>query len=266
MSLSIVGSSPTQAPDVALAATGELSPEERMLALMVYSQVSQMNEAKTSIDLNAQKLAELREEVRRALQEAMDAKKDAGFWGGLAKLFGSDLASIAGAVAALAAVVASGGTAAAILGAIAAAASMAAEHADELGLPKGVAIAIAVGAAVASLCCGDAGGLFKLSAEARETAMTVKTYATLTAMALKAEGGVCSVAASGYDRVSSYRQADAESADGKHELASLDLDDSLSRLSAAFDRQGDAVTIASSIQRQNATTQLAILSNWGGAA
>src|SRR3970040_2244036 len=73
------------------------SAEERMLALIVYTQTSQLNSAETSINLSFEQLEQLRDEVKRALEQAKEAKKDAGFWGDLAKLLGSDLATIASA-------------------------------------------------------------------------------------------------------------------------------------------------------------------------
>src|SRR5882672_9603897 len=131
-------------PSATSASCSGLSPEERLLALVVYTQTTQLNGAKTEINLNAEQLEKLREQVKKALDDAREAKKDAGFWGGLAKIFGSDLATVAEAVAAVAAGVATGGAAAAILAVVAAAATMAADHAKELGIPPEVAMAIAV--------------------------------------------------------------------------------------------------------------------------
>src|SRR5262245_11387228 len=102
---------------------GGLSAEEQLLALNIYTQVSQLDSAKTSVNLNAEQLERLREQVKHALDEAQKAHHKSGFWHSLSKLFGSDLASIATAVAAVAAVVATGGAAAAIIAVVAAAAS-----------------------------------------------------------------------------------------------------------------------------------------------
>jgi hypothetical protein len=239
-----------------------LSPEERMLALVVYSQASQMNEARTSIDLNAEQLERLREQVRKALDEAREAKKDAGFWGGLAKIFGSDLASIASAVAALAAVVATGGTAAAILAVVAATASFAADHAKELGLPESVAMAIALAASAAALCCGDAKGLFKVSAQVAKTANDFKTCATAAAITFKAGGAACSAGEAVYERDAAYFQADAQQADGLQDLASADMDAAIDRLSTALERQNSAIEILSSTQQQAMASSFAVLGNW----
>ncbi len=253
-------------PSTAAPLLSGLSSEEQMLALIVFTQASQMGEAKTSINLNAEQLEKLREQVREALEKAREAEKDSGFWGGLAKIFGGDLASIASAVAALAMVIASGGTAAAILAVIATAVSFAAEHAEELGIPVEVAMAIAVAASVAALCCGDGKGLFEVSQKVENIAGRVKTCASAAALTSKAGGAVCGASAAGFERVARYEHANAELADGRQDLVAADMNEALDRLSAAFDDQNAAVERVSSIQQQSASSAYAILSNWGGAA
>jgi len=234
--------------------------------LVVYTQTTQLNGAKTDINLNAEQLEKLREQVKKALDEARDAKKDSGFWGGLAKLFGSDLASVAEAVAAVAAVVATGGAAAAILAVVAAAATMAADHAKELGIPPEVAMAIAVTASVAGLCCGDAKGLFDVSKGVSNAAKDVRLWANVAAGASKAAGGGCSIVEGKYERDAGYFHADARSAQGHQDIVSADMDEAFDRFSAALDRQDGAIKLTSDIQQQSATANSTILDNWGGAA
>jgi hypothetical protein len=164
-------SGPVSQAEVTIRAS-QLSCEERMLALIVYTQTSQLETAETQVTLSAEQLEKLRGDVLHALREAREAKQESGFWGDLADIFGSDLASIATAVAAAAAVVASGGSAAAILAVVAAGATIAADHAEELGIPTEVAMAIAVAASVAGLLCGDMKGLFKVSAQLADVART----------------------------------------------------------------------------------------------
>jgi len=243
-----------------------LSPEERLLALMVYTQTTQMNGAKTDVSLNAEQLEKLREQVKKALDDAREAKKDSGFWGGLAKLFGSDLATVAEAVAAVAAVVATGGAAAAILAAVAAAATLAADHAKELGIPVEVAMVIAVAASVASFCCGNAKGLVDVSKRVSDTAKDVRLCATIVAQSSKAAGAGCSVVEGKYDQHAAYFHADARAAEGQQQIVSADIDDALDRLGAALDHQDSAVKIAGSMQQQSAAANYAILNNWGGVA
>jgi len=250
----------------ALASAAPLSPEERMLALIVYTQASQMSSAKTTIDLNAEQLEKLRDQVQKALREAMEAKKDSGFWGGLAKIFGSDLASLASAVAAVAAVIGTGGAAAPILAAIAVAASLAAEHAEELGIPSEVAMGIAIAASVAALCVGDGKGLFEVSKKVKDITDGVSTYATAAAVSFKAEGVACDTASEVYERAAKYAAANARLADGQQELVSSDMDEAFDRLAAAFAQQSSAAERASSIQQQSAASSFALLNSWAGAA
>jgi hypothetical protein len=269
MSTSIAATSATSVPVPnanPASCSAALSSEERLLALIVYSQTSQMNEAKTSVNLNAEQLERLREQVKKALDEAREAKKDSGFWGGLAKIFGGDLASIASAVAAVAAVVATGGAAAAILAVVAAAATLAADHAKELGIPTEVAMAIAITASVASLCCGDAKGLFKVTEAVKDVAKDVKVVGYATSAAFKIEGAGCGVVAGKYERNAGYSDADARSAEGRQHIVSADIDESLDRLSSALDYLRNAAKLTSSIQQQTSASDHAILNNWGGVA
>jgi hypothetical protein len=237
-----------------------------MLALIVYTQTSQLNAAETSINLSFEQLEQLREEVKRALEQAKEAKKDAGFWGDLAKLLGSDLATIASAVAAVAAVVATGGAAAAILAVIAVSASLAADHAEELGIPAEVAMAVGVAAGVASLCCGNGAGLFEVTKSVKDTAGTVQVYANVVGGSAKAAGGGASMVEAKYEFDAQHASADARLADGRQDLVSTDIDDAIDRLSGALDRQRSATQLASDIQQQDSATYQFILSNGAGAA
>jgi hypothetical protein len=247
-------------------ASSGLSSEERLLALVVYTQTSQLNAAQTSVNLNFDQLEKLREQVKKAIDEARDAKKDAGFWGGLAKIFGGDVASIASAVAACAAVIATGGAAAAVLAVIAAAATIAADHAKELGIPPEVAMAIAVSAGVASLCCGNGQGMLRFSDAVTNAASKVRVWANVGAAASKAAGGGLGVVEGKFEEDAGMHQADARSAEGRQDLVSADIDEALDRFAAAVDHQDSAIKTTSSIQQQSAASQFAILNNWVGAA
>ena len=257
-------SGPTTEPSAS--ACAGVSPEERLLALVVYTQSSQLNAAQTSVKLNFDQLEKLREQVKKALDEAREAKKDAGFWGGLAKIFGGDVASIASAVAAAAAVIVTGGAAAAVLAAVAAAATIAADHAKELGIPAEVAMAIAVTACVAGLCCGDAKGLLRFSDAVTAAASKVRVCANVGAVAAKAAGGGLGIAEGKCEQDAGLQQADARWAEGRQDVVSADIDDALDRFAAAVDHQDSAIKVTSDIQQQSAASDYAILNNWVGAA
>jgi hypothetical protein len=243
-----------------------LSVEERLLALVVYSQASQMSEAKTTVNLNAEQLEKLREQVKQALAEAREAEKDSGFWGGLSKLFSGDLATLAAAVAAVAAVVATGGAAAAVLAVVAAAASFAAEHAEELGIPKEVAMGIAIAASVAALACGNGQGLLNVSKSVAQTAHNVQIGAQVAQGTFVATGGGCQIVEGKYERDAGYANADARQAQGQQELTSADIDEALDQFAAALEHQNRAAKLTGSIAQQSSASSYAILNNWGGAA
>jgi len=247
-------------------ASSGLSPEERLLALVVYTQTTQLDAAQTSVNLNFDQLEKLREEVKKALDAAREAKKDAGFWGGLAHIFGGDVASIASAVAAVAAVVVSGGAAAAILAVVAAAATIAAEHAKQLGIPPEVAMVIAVVASAASLCCGNSEGLLRFSDAVKNVATKVRVWANVAAAAGKAAGGGLGIVEGKYEQDAGNLHADARLAEGSQDLVSSDIDDALDRFAAAVEHQDDAVKTTSGIQQQSAGSNYTILDNWGAVA
>jgi len=267
MSATIAATSAAYASNISSSSSvNALRPEERVLALAVFAQASQMSEAKTSVDLNAQQLEKLREQVKQALEQAREAQKESGFWNGLSKLLGSDLATIASAVAAVALVVASGGAAAAILAVVATAVSFASDHAKELGIPPGVAVGIAIGASIAALCVGDGKALFKVSDEVRDIAKAVKVGASVASATYKAEGAACGAVGASYERDAKYDHADAVYADGRQDVVSGDMDEALAKLSASLDRQNSVIEIASNTQQHSIASSFAVLGNWGGAA
>ncbi|HVY30979.1 MAG TPA: hypothetical protein VHB79_30680 [Polyangiaceae bacterium] len=232
-----------------------LSPEERLLALTVYQQAAQINDSRASIELSSEQLQKLREQVKESLDKARESKKDAGFWGDLSEFLGSDLGTVLIAAAAIAAAVVTGGAAVAVLAVIACAASLAASHAKELGIPESVAVGIAVVATVASLCCGNAGGLVGL-AKALQVA----------GAACKVGGAACGAASAKYEHDAANQSADARAAQGEQTLTNADMDDAFANLSTAVDRKNQSAAQASAIQRQTAASNQAILDNWGASA
>lgn len=265
--ISAAGGQNVPTADLSLpAACSGVSPEERLLALVIYTQTSQLNGAQTSVNLNFDQLEKLREEVKKALDAAREAKKDAGFWGGLAKIFGGDVASIAAAVAAVAAVVATGGAAAAVLAVVAAAATIAADHAKQLGIPPEVAMAIAVTAGVAGLCCGNAQGALRFSEAVTNAASKVRVWANVGAVAGKAAGGGLGIVAGKLEQDAGNHHADARLAEGGQDAVSADIDEALERFAAAVEHQESAMKTTSDIQQQSAASQFAILNNWVGVA
>jgi hypothetical protein len=255
-----------QLASAAAAAPDSVSPEERLLALIVYTQTAQLTSAQSSVNVNFDELSKLREQVRDALEKAKESHKHSGFWGAISNFLGSDLATIAEGVAALAAVVVTGGAATAVLAVIAAAAAIAAQHAKELGIPPEIAMGVAIVASVASLCCGNAKGLLDLGATVKTVAQAVKTTATVVAGVAVAGGGATHVAAASYDKDEAGAQADARFAQGQQTLVNGDIDEAIDRLSTALDRQSDAARVTSSIVAQDAQSNYLVLNHFGGAA
>ena len=243
-----------------------LSGEERLLALVIYTQANRRDAAETSVELNFEQLEKLREDVKKAIEEAREAKADEGFWSDLADFFGGDLATLATAIAAVAAVVATGGAAAAVLAVVASAASFAADHAEELGIPPEIAMGIALGASVAGLCCGDAKGLVDIGKKVTDVAQNVKLYANLGAGLARGAGAGFTAVAGQYEGDAIDYQADARNAQGRQEVVSVDIDEALAELASSLARQLNAAEQASQIQQSTSASSRVILSNFAGAA
>lgn len=243
-----------------------LAPEERFLALVVFSQVSQIDAAKLTINLSYDELAQLRQEARDALEQARQAQQSSGFWGALGDFLGSDVGAIASAVAAMAAVVATGGAAAAVIGAVAAAASLAAQHAEELGIPPEIAMGIAIAAAAVSLCCGNAGALFKVKDAVKVAACQVQVAATVVGgVALGGSGGA-RIAAASYAQDAQSARADARFASGQQLLQDASIDDALELFARAMDDKTFALDQVSQGLRNQQNAESIVLLSLAGAA
>jgi hypothetical protein len=249
-----------------MTAARSLSSEEQLLALLVYSQLKQMDCAETSIAVSGEQLEQLKQEAAAALQRAQEAQEDSGFWGAIADFLGSDIGQVAAVVAAAAAVVATAGAGSAIVAAVAAAVSIAAQRAEELGIPPEVAMVIAIVAAVASLCVGNGAGLFDIGNAVKTTAANVHTAATVAQGAATVGAGGATVAKGKYDGDVQHARADARSANGRTELEKSQIDEATQRLAAALDQHLRVLEQGSQmIQHENNATTM-VLCTMGGAA
>lgn len=255
MTASITAASAGSACTLAGYSTTGLSAEERLLALMVQSQATDMTESRSNVSLSREQIDKLREQVKESLDKARDAKKDASFWSDLSDFLGSDLGTILIAAAAVAAAVVTGGAAVAVLAIVACAASLAASHAKELGIPESVAIGIAVVASVASLCCGNAQGL-----------VGVAKALQVAGAACKVGGAASGTVAAKYEKDAGNYSADAREAQGEQTLTNADMDEAFARLSAAVERRNHSAEAASGIQQHSAAASQVILNNWGASA
>jgi hypothetical protein len=246
--------------------TGGLRPEERLLALVIFSQLSQMDSAKVSVNLSFDELARLRQEVKEAVDKAKEAQHHSGFWGALSSVLGGDIGAIASAVAAVAAVVATGGAAAAVVAAVATAVSIAGQHAKELGIPPGVAMGIAIVAAGAALCCGNAGSLFHVSDAVRTIAMDVKVVAGIASGVGNAAAGGASMVKGSYEADAKNAQVDARAADGQQDLTNMDIDEAIRLFADVVDKQIATFDTFSQGSSMNQQASDSIINNLAGAA
>jgi hypothetical protein len=246
--------------------TTMVTPEERLLALVVHTKLTQMESAKESVDASFEQLTKLREQVREAMDKAKEAQRHSGFFGAIAGVLNGDIGAIAGLLAATAAAILSGGTALAVLAVVASAVSLAAQHAEELGIPPEVAMGIGIIAAGAALCCGNTSGLLQVSESLKKAANTVKLVASVTAGAANMGGGVASVAKGAYERTAANAQADARWAGGQQDLTNLDIDDAIQLMSKALDQRQAAIDTISDGAANRSSSVDRVLTTFAGAA
>jgi hypothetical protein len=263
---SVTASSALVSQSFGIEASSMVTPEERLLALVVFSKLTQMGSAKESVDASFEQLTKLRQQVQEALEKAKEAQHKSGFLGAISGVLNGDIGAIASLLAATAAVVLSGGTAAAVLAVIASAASIAAQHAEDLGIPPEVAMGIGIIAAGAALCCGDATGVLKMSDTVKNVASAIKLGAGVTAGAAKAGAAATSMVKGMYDQLAASAQADAREAGGLQDLTNLDIDDAIRNLSTALDQQRAVVDVASAGLANHQSSVERVLSTFSGAA
>jgi hypothetical protein len=261
------------------------TPEMRMLVLMVRNQLEQGEAAKTTVTLNGEQLKELREAVREALEAAREANEDSGFWGAIGDVLGGDVAALAEVVAVAAAAVATGGAAALVIGALTIACSLASKYADELGIPKNVAMGLAVVAALGMVASGNlaasssaaslgaaggsaaaVGGQASQVGSLVNTAREVQFYASLAAPAARGLGAGANTVSGYYASEAIEHRASARAAQGQEQLASMDIDAAIDAFARTIDRQLAAFSEAASALEQNQQYSQLIAQSFQGMA
>lgn len=236
--------------------SGQLSGACALLALLVHAQTNSQDAARTDIELNAQKLDQLKQQLADAIQKAKDAAHDSGFFGFLGDVFGTDIAQIAGAVAAVAAVVATGGAAAPLIAiALSEALQVAAKYAPELGLPPEACLAIAVASVAVGFCAGNGG---QAAGTVANIGRDVEVVAKVTAGAATIQGAVFHYTAAQYEADNLRYQADTVGYDARSDTTNLDIDDALDLLSRALRIEQHETSTASEIARNNSDANTAI--------
>jgi hypothetical protein len=224
-----------------------------ILALMVRNQCTSQTSSKTDVQADFKKMQELKQQLAEAVQSAKDAAHHSGFFGFLSSVFGSDVAQIAGAVAAIAAVVATGGAAAPlILMAVSVALEEAAKVGAKLGLDPKICMAIGLASAALGLCSGA--GTAQAAGTLATVAQDVKLGANLAAGAATATGGLLGSVAGHYGAQQMDDQADAVGDQAKTNATNLDFDSAIALLQQALTSQNSELSATSSIVQNNSNT------------
>ncbi len=230
-----------------------------LLAVLFEAQSSTQAGAKTDIELNAQKLEELKQQLAEAVEQAKEAAEQSGFLGFLGKIFGSDIAKIAGAVAAIAATIASAGAGTPLLLMAASATLQAAAKAGaELGLDPKLCMALSF-AAVAVGFAGGAGAGQAANA-LTNAARSVEVTAKITQGGAVVAGGALDYAAARYHADDLHHQADAAGYHASQTATQFSMDDAFALLERALRAERQETGTVSEIVQNNSDTQSALCS------
>lgn len=238
-----------------------LSPQERLLALMVYSDMTRLDSAKTSINLSSEQRNQLYEEARHALEQAREAQDKSGFWTSICKLFHGDIASLAEALAVAVAAVATGGAATIVLAAIAVGAGLASKYADDLGISPKVAMALGIVAGIAAVASGDvAGPTMSTNAQA------VSSLSKGVAAGAEATGAVAHGLSGHYKGLALDYKADAKAFENQQALASSSVDESLELLQTVLEQKLFLLQNTNQALQLDHQSQQQIIQDFGGVA
>ncbi|HEX2672128.1 MAG TPA: hypothetical protein VHM25_14705 [Polyangiaceae bacterium] len=211
----------------------QLSGACALLAVLVQAQCSTQSSAKGDIEHGFERLDELKKQLADSIRQAEEAAHDSGVFGFLGDIFGSDIAQIAGAVAAIAATIATGGAAAPVLLiAISEALQVAATVGAKLGLDPKICFAIGIASVAVGFCSGA--GTAQAAGEIAGIARGVSLGAKVAQGGATAVGGAFHfVSASAHARQLDY-QADAAGHQAEDHATNLELDDAFARLRRAL--------------------------------
>ena len=203
--------------------------------------------------------------VRVSADTGVTDKDDGAFAGAYVffgtDFFGEDLANIAGAIAAAAAIVATGGTGAPlVLAVMAAGLEIGAKVGAELGLDPKIAMAIGLAGAALGLCTGNAEKLGSIQALAND----VRAVATVVQGSATAAGGVSGAIAQDEKSDALELYAQVSFARGLEDDVTLEIDDAIAALEDALSRQTRATSVASSVTRAEEVANRNVAANIGG--
>ena len=236
--------------------SARLSGACALLAVLVQTQTTTQSGARTDIEWNAQRLDELKQQLADSIQKAKDAANDSGFFGFLGDIFGSDIAQIAGAIASVAAIVATGGASAPlVMIAVAEGLQLGAKAGAELGLDPNLVMALSLASVAVGLCTpGGVQAVGKLA----DVARGVELGARVTQGAATAVGGGLHYVSAQYHASDLHYQADVVVCKGDQDMTNLDFDDAVSMLQRALRTAQHETNTVSQIVQNDSNTNAAL--------
>ena len=247
MQATSIGPSPTNLP-----------PELLLLAALTEHKQTQIGVAKQSVGEAYERLEALRDRIAEAMERARDAQENAGLWGDISNVFGSDIATYAGIVASAALVAGTGGTGAAFVVAMLAVGFTAGgEVAEECGADPKVVMAFKLAGAVVGLLGGNA-------AEAGALWGTVHTAAKATEGGAIAVGGGAHIVEGQYQGNAAEQQAVATYFRKSEQLESQLTDEKIAQIEKLFEQMRFLMRTGTAISTNNQATDQSVIRRIGG--
>jgi hypothetical protein len=230
-----------------------------ILECMVRSRNAQSSSARADAEHARALVERAREQIKQAMERADAAEEAGGLWGDLSNLLGSDIASIAGVIAAAAFTIGTCGAGApAMLAVSAAMLTIGAKVGQELGADPRVMLALGA--------CGSALGLLGGNlASAKNTFTTVAQVAHGVQLAATAGGGGAKIGEGVWQGAAEDHRAEATAARGRQTDAWLRLELAIDMLDRACREVSSAQERTSNIVKDESDGQSAVISRMGAA-
>lgn len=230
-----------------------------ILECMVNSRGAQNGSARADAEHARALLERAREQIKQALERAEAAEDKGGFWGDVSNLLGSDIASIAGVIAAAAVTIGTCGAGApAVLAVAAAMLTIGAKVGQELGADPRVMLALGG--------CGTLVGLLGGNAASAGTAWkTIALVANGAQGLATTAGGTAKVIEGQYRGDAVEYQAEATAARGRQADAWLRLDLAIDAIDRACREVSSAQERTSNIVKDESDEHSAVISRVGAA-
>lgn len=233
--------------------SADLSGACALLVVLIQAQSATQSGARTDIDLGFKKLEELKKQLADALQQAKEAAQHSSFFGLLGKVFGSDIATVAGAVASAAAVLATGGAAAPVLLlSLSAALQLGAKVGAELGLDPKLCAALSLGSVAVGLFSGS--GTTQACSAFADGMRVTSAAGQISQAAATATGAVLNHRAAHFHADDLRHQADAVGYRASDAATQISLDDAFALLERALRTEHAELSTASELVQHNAET------------